>query len=225
MGIILLRSWLCLYGSLGLCLGSSCSRSEQQNQVRALWQCPTLKAIQNHRILMSTCTSPTCYCYHILFLTLKKQWKNLEGKDPQFSICSKLKFCKSLNAIEHIVCIKEVFFLQTHTHTHTVCIWNILLSIHPALKILEVKSQPCQYTSVFTPVNGYCQMFERQAPSTLKTPLSSVSLNRSKRQTLKSIFKSICYEVSEGNFIYITYVLNQAINKVRSLVSVISRRI
>lgn len=38
-------------------------------------------------------------------------------------------------------------------------------------------------------------------------------------KSFRSIFKSICYEVSDMNFTYITYVFKQAIDEVRSLLS------
>lgn len=116
MGITLLKSWLCLYGSLGLCLGPSCSRSEQQNQVGALWQCCTLNAIWHFSC--QPALRPSVTVTISFFLHLQSNEK-IQGKTTHSSVSvqswSSLKAW--LNAIEHIVCIKEVFFLQKHTHT------------------------------------------------------------------------------------------------------------
>lgn len=141
--------------------------------------------------------------------------KNLTEKDPQFSICSKLKFSKNLtNAIEYV---GHISFLITEIH-HSY-MKHILLSTYPALKILGVLVSALSIHICFQPHEKPLEMFMRQALSTLKSSLGSVLPlgNICKRKSFRSIFKSICYEVSDMNFTYITYVFKQAINEVRPL--------
>lgn len=208
-GITIQKSCSSLLGLLGLCLRPSCTKVSAA-QHRAVWQCSTLPFLMQTWNLQGSVTCP--FPTH-----LQSDEKNLTEKDPQFSTCSKLRFSENLtNATEHTV---HISFLITEIH-HSY-MKHVLLRTHPALKTLGILVSALSIHICFQPCEQPLEMFMRQALSTLKSPLSSVLPlgNISKRKSFRTIFKSICYEVSDMNFTYITCVFKQAIDEVRSLLS------
>lgn len=217
MDIVPLKSWFCLYELLELVLGPSQNKSVQQIKVRAPWQSSTLESLRPFWGKPGKCKAVTT----ISFFTHLQTDEKFQRRDTcsLVSVQSEGSLKAWLNTTEQIVGIKEVLILQKAQHhlygKHLS--QNTFIPLRFGLSLIN--------THLSLPV--WTAIGKRLWETPLKLPWSSILLlgNSSNIKTFTSILKSICFEVAEAWFIYLTCVWARPSVKAYLYYQIIIRRI